>query len=108
MGPFALQGTTYVGSGGGYRGSNRGGTLYGVGGIGAGGGNYNNSPNGFNAYMYGCGAVGDPGAGFQGVVCVRYPGTQQTYSGGDFIGYNGNDNNTYHIFTSDGVFARIP
>ena len=108
MGPFADQGTTYVGSGGGYKGANRGGTLYGVGGIGAGGGNYNGSPGKINAYMYGCGAAGDPGAGFQGVVCVRYPGTQQTYSGGNFIGYNANDNNTYHIFTSDGTFTRIP
>lgn len=84
---------THVSSGGGYLAVYPS-TVVGAGGPGAGG-----TGNG-NARWYGCGGAAN-GTGFQGIVVIRYTGTQRA-TGGDNITYNANDNKTYHVFTSIG------
>jgi hypothetical protein len=57
--------------------------------------------------MYGAGggaAAPSGGAGFQGVVAVRYSGGQ-AYNGGNHITYNSADSKTYHVFTASGTLS---
>ena len=81
---------THLGSGGVWNSTTAG---VGAGGPGAGG-------SAGPAKWYGCGGC-NGGAGFQGVVVIRYSGSQRG-TGGDFVTYNSNDNKTYHVFTTVG------
>jgi hypothetical protein len=83
---------THVSSGGGYRSAHPQ-AVVGEGGPGAGGSGNN------NARWYGCGGA-NSGSGFQGIVVIRYSGTQR--ASGGVTTYNANDNKTYHAFTNVG------
>jgi len=86
---------THVSSGGGWNATT--GTTSGVGGPGAGG-------SAGAAKWYGCGGCG--AAGFQGIIVIRYSGTQRG-TGGNFTTYNSNDDKTYHVFTAVGSSTFI-